>query len=881
MTVLSFLLLLLLNPFPADAGTETITYDYYNSRAVKSALYSTATSGTMFVYSYDNSGNMTRKTVDFSPDTTITSKPSSLTNSRTAAFSFTSSKTGSTFECKRDSGDYIACTSPKQYTNLGNGNHTFYVRSIDSFGNPDPTPAEYTWKIDYTSPSSTIVYPSGSFIMANTVTISGTASDIGSNVSKVEIKINSGAWTHATGTTSWTYNWTVPADGTYTIQSRATDAAGNVETPSDGITIAAYKRAPLSVTINAGKQLLINSIPFTVKGINYSPVPIGDDPETTPPYGDYFTSGYANIYTRDLPLLRSMGANTVRLWTWDDTADHHDFLDNAYNSGTNPIYVIAGFQINQGLDISLPTVRDRIKADFREMVAINKNHPAILMWAIGNELNSSYMYGSNMNNLFSLVNEMAQEAHLEDGNHPVTIPLADENLTNTISAYNSSVPNLDIWGANIYRGNSFGTLFSSYSTASSKPLLITEYGIDAYNNTSLSEDQSAQSNHAGVLWQEISANSASCVGGVYKEFSDQWWAGSQSTDIGCPETNNPNVHGTCGAVNSGFPDSYDNYEWWGLMSIVDNGNNPDIVSTRVAYNTLQSLWTAPITPSELTAKPTSTTSIVLSWKDNATNETGFKVERKSGDCASANSWSQITTKTANTTTHTNSGLTANTTYSFRVRAYNSVGNSSYTSCASATTGLTGTPAAPTGLKATSASASLINLAWTDNSTDETNFKIYRKTNSGTFSLLYTTAANIVSYSNTTAAGNDLTNTYSYYISACNAAGCSPATNTAAVPFKPTSISTSAVSSTQINLSWTDNSSNETGFEIYRKAGNCSSTNTWTLINTTAANAANFNNTGLTSGQTYSYRLRAFNISTAAPYANGYSAYTGCSSKTTP
>jgi hypothetical protein len=289
----------------------------------------------------------------------------------------------------------------------------------------------------------------------------------------------------------------------------------------------------------------------------------------------------------------------------------------------------------------------------------------------------------------------------------------------------------------------------------------------------------------------------------------------------------------------------------------------------------------PLAPSSLTAQPTSSTSIVLGWQDNSDNETGSKIERKSGDCASANSWAQIATKTANTTTHTNTGLTANTTYAYRVRAYNAEGDSAYSNCASATTGLAGTPKSPTGLKATSASANQINLAWTDNSTNETGFEIYRQVNSGSFSLVKTKAANGVSYSDTTATGNNTTTTYSYYIRACNASGCSPSTNTAAVPFKPTGIATSAVSSTQINLSWTDNSSNETGFEVYRKAGNCASTNTWTLINTTAANATSFNNTGLTSGQTYSYRIRALTKSAAAPYANGYSGYTGCSSKTTP
>ncbi len=87
---------------------------------------------------------------------------------------------------------------------------------------------------------------------------------------------------------------------------------------------------------------------------------------------------------------------------------------------------------------------------------------------------------------------------------------------------------------------------------------------------------------------------------------------------------------------------------------------------------------------------------------------------------------QIATKGANVTTHTNTGLTANTTYAYRVRAYNASGNSAYSNCASAKTALSGTPNAPTNLRQRPLSESQIKLTWTDNSTDETGFKIYRK-----------------------------------------------------------------------------------------------------------------------------------------------------------
>jgi hypothetical protein len=115
-------------------------------------------------------------------------------------------------------------------------------------------------------------------------------------------------------------------------------------------------------------QLLVNGEPFVVKGVNYSPVPIGIDPQSSPPYGDYFTADYSPIYLRDLPLLREMGANTIRLMVWNNNgSDHTDFLNKLQNSGVKPIYAIITFSMNPILypDITSPDARDKIKADFR------------------------------------------------------------------------------------------------------------------------------------------------------------------------------------------------------------------------------------------------------------------------------------------------------------------------------------------------------------------------------------------------------------------------------------------------------------------------------------------------------------------------------------
>lgn len=86
------------------------------------------------------------------PETTITSGPASPTKSTSAAFTFTTSQAGSTFRGSLDNGPSTAVTSPTTFTGLGDGLHVFQVWSVDSSGNPDPSPASYSWAVDNSPP---------------------------------------------------------------------------------------------------------------------------------------------------------------------------------------------------------------------------------------------------------------------------------------------------------------------------------------------------------------------------------------------------------------------------------------------------------------------------------------------------------------------------------------------------------------------------------------------------------------------------------------------------------------------------------------------------------------------------------------------------------
>ena len=252
----------------------------------------------------------------------------------------------------------------------------------------------------------------------------------------------------------------------------------------------------------------------------------------------------------------------------------------------------------------------------------------------------------------------------------------------------------------------------------------------------------------------------------------------------------------------------------------------------------------------------SSSQINLSWTDNSANETGYAIERKTGQ---AGAWGLIATVAANTTSYANTGLTPATQYLYRVRANSPAGNSGYSAEAAVTTLALSLPAAPTTLTATAASTSQVNLAWTDNAINETGYVIERKTGpAGTWAGIITVAANATSYQNT---GLSAATQYFFRVRAVNGDGNSSnsaevgVTTLANVPAAPSALVATAVSPDQINLVWVNNATNQTGYGIERKVGPAG---TWSLIATVGANATSYAHTGLSAATQYVYRVRATN-----------------------
>jgi len=113
----------------------------------------------VLVKAYDTAANSSGCSSEISftydsipPDTTITVGLSGTVTNGNASFSFTANEPA-TFECKLDAGSFLPCTTPKAYTGLVSGSHTFSVRAIDLALNVDATPATNTWSVSLAPPS--------------------------------------------------------------------------------------------------------------------------------------------------------------------------------------------------------------------------------------------------------------------------------------------------------------------------------------------------------------------------------------------------------------------------------------------------------------------------------------------------------------------------------------------------------------------------------------------------------------------------------------------------------------------------------------------------------------------------------------------------------
>lgn len=181
--------------------------------------------------------------------------------------------------------------------------------------------------------------------------------------------------------------------------------------------------------------------------------------------------------------------------------------------------------------------------------------------------------------------------------------------------------------------------------------------------------------------------------------------------------------------------------------------------------------TAPIAPSGLTATANDWDRITINWSNNADNEAGHRIERRLG----TGDFELVNLIGANYSSYTDRGLSGNTSYTYRVQAFNETGSSTFSNLATATTSAEppSIPDSPYGLSAVSISTSSAELTWFDASDNEDGFSIEQRSGTGSFAQVATIGANTKSH---IVSGLATGATYTFRVRAYNSLGNSEYTN---------------------------------------------------------------------------------------------------------
>jgi hypothetical protein len=286
-----------------------------------------------------------------------------------------------------------------------------------------------------------------------------------------------------------------------------------------------------------GRRLLVDGVPFEVRAVAWNPVRRG----TTHPAG----LDFRGTVERDAAMMREAGFNTVR--TYVPLSDQV-VLDALHRNGLMVLNTVYSFG---GEDVSVVAERVRSVA----------SHPAMLGWLVGNEWNYNGLYaGLTFTQSRDRLNDVMERIRAVDQVLPIINVYGEVPSVELIAA----MPRTDIWALNVYRGATFGALFTTWAGRTTKPMMLGEYGADAWNSRLPGEDQAAQAFATEALTREIHLNWSGtggvAVGGALFEWCDEWWKDSQGRN---------DVHDVGGIAPGGgpHPDATFNEEWWGLVDI--------------------------------------------------------------------------------------------------------------------------------------------------------------------------------------------------------------------------------------------------------------------------------------------------------------------------
>jgi len=359
----------------------------------------------------------------------------------------------------------------------------------------------------------------------------------------------------------------------FTIQSSLLHAqiqANNVEVVQD----------------SEGWKLMVDNKPFVVNGMNWDYFPRGTNFnyslwDESP---DFIQSALDN----EMALLRNMGVNTIRVYTgipkrWIEYIYKNYGIYTILNHSFGRFGLTIDGAWMQNTEYSDERVRELLLNEVTQLTLEYKDTPGLLMFLLGNENNYGLFWGQaetsdipvqeqksyeRARHMYKLFNEAVLAMKEIDNTHPVAMANGDLLFLDLIVEL---VPDLDIFGTNTYRGMSFTDLFDRVKTEYGKPVMLTEFGSDAFNAKTNQEDQMAQARYDLANWREIYQNAAgmggadNSLGGCTFQFSDGWWKRGQTEDL---SVHNTEASWSNGGYQFDFVEGQNNMneEWFGIMA---------------------------------------------------------------------------------------------------------------------------------------------------------------------------------------------------------------------------------------------------------------------------------------------------------------------------
>lgn len=335
-----------------------------------------------------------------------------------------------------------------------------------------------------------------------------------------------------------------------------------------------------------GMKLNVDGKDFIINGMNWDYFPIGTNysyslwkqPDAT----------IQQALDDEMSLLKNMGVNTIRVYTgmpkkWIE----YIYTNYGIYTMLNHAFGRYGLTIN-GVwtpitEYSDPKTQELLTKEVTEMATEYKDTKGLLLFLLGNENNYGLFWDGaetediplqdrkstvRAQSMYKLFNDATLAIKSIDVSHPIAICNGDLLFLDIIA---KECKDVDILGANVYRGVSFGDLFERVKKEYGKPVLFSEFGSDAFNVLTNQEDQNSQAFYLKNNWKEIYENAAglgkagNSLGGFTFQFSDGWWKYGQTKNL---DEHDSNASWSNGGYQKDFTEGENNMneEWFGICA---------------------------------------------------------------------------------------------------------------------------------------------------------------------------------------------------------------------------------------------------------------------------------------------------------------------------